>query len=133
MSQRDNLHLPLLTFCCCQTNMLHRSMTESQPWTTPSVTVGKSSSVHARDSKFKHFKTSVAHTRNWTFHHCVTSSHTSVKLYLKDRAISPNAYNHGLCHLSCERGIGQSVCEVQPLCRCFSIKQRSCCKSQHMT
>ena len=33
--------------------------------------------LEARD--FKHFKTSVAHARNWTFCHCVTSWHTDIR------------------------------------------------------
>ena len=37
-----------------------------------------------RGRNFKHFKTSVEHSKNWIFRHCITSSHTDVRWYLKD-------------------------------------------------
>ena len=79
-----------------------------KPWTTPSITISKNSSVHAhcfrfRRGNFKHLKTSIARSRDWTFCHSVTSSHLGIRRWLKDRAVLLNDNNHRLYHLHCER------------------------------
>ena len=46
-----------------------------------------------RGGNFKHFETSVGRSRNWAVGHCVITSCTDVRQYLKDRSILSKAYN----------------------------------------